>query len=97
MSYIHILSPCILGWGYNIPESLDVTRAAVETNYYPLWEYERGTYRLTHTVENPKPISEYTGLLKKFSHLDEKDLEELQRIVNKRFNRIKALTRMEIG
>ena len=97
MSYIHILSPCILGWGYNIPESLDVTRAAVETNYYPLWEYERGTYRLTHTIENPKPISAYTGLLKKFSHLDEKDLEELQRIVNKRFNRIKALTRMERG
>ncbi len=92
MSYIHILSPCILGWGYGISESLDVTRAAVETNYFPLWEYERGTYRLTQVVKEPKPISAYTGLLKKFSHLAEDDLAELQRIVDKRFNQIKALT-----
>jgi phenylglyoxylate dehydrogenase beta subunit len=95
MSYIHILSPCILGWGYNIPESLDVARAAVETNYFPLWEFERGEYRLTHVVDKPKPISEYTGLLKKFAHLDEKDVEELQRLVDKRFNQIKALTQLQ--
>ena len=97
MSYIHILSPCILGWGYGIPESLDVVRAAVQTNYFPLWEYERGEYRLTHAVEKPKPIAEYTKLLKKFAHLNEQDLDELQKIVNKRFNQIKALTRLERG
>lgn len=95
MSYIHILSPCILGWGYGISESLDVVRTAVETNYFPLWEYERGEYRLTHVVEKPKPITEYTKLLKKFAHLDQQELDELQKIVNKRFNHIRALTRME--
>lgn len=92
MSYIHILSPCILGWGYGIPASLDVCRAAVETNYYPLWEYERGEYRVTVDVDKPKPISEYTRLLKKFGHLEDEGLEELQRIVDKRFHRIKELT-----
>ena len=95
MSYIHLLSPCILGWGYAIPSSLEVCRAAVETNYFPLWECERGEYRLTHVVEKPKPISAYAGLLKKFAHLDEKDMEDLQRLVDQRFNHIKALTQLQ--
>lgn len=92
MSYIHILSPCILGWGYAIPASLDVCRAAVETNYYPLWEYERGQYRLTREVRNPKPIGHYVKLLKKFAHLDEEDLKSLQKMVDQRFQQLKALT-----
>jgi|WetSurSiteA1Bulk_404760.scaffolds.fasta_scaffold24529_2 phenylglyoxylate dehydrogenase beta subunit len=91
MSYIHILSPCILGWGYAIPTSLDVCRAAVETNYFPLWEYERGQYRITHDVRNPKPVGQYARLLKKFAHLGEEDLKDLQRVVDQRFQQIKAL------
>ena len=91
MSYIHLLSPCILGWGYGISMSLDICRAAVETNYFPLWEFERGTYRLTHPVEKPKPISDYLGLLKKFSHLDDSDKKEFQRVVDERFARLKSL------
>jgi len=70
MSYINgpLEVPCILGWGYAIRRSLflEVCRAAVETNYFPLWECERGEYRLTHEVDPPKPISEYTKLLRKF-------------------------------
>ena len=97
MSYIHILSPCILGWGYSIPASLDVCRAAVETNYYPLWECEQGTYRLTYEPKQQKPIAEYTRLLKKFGHLDAHDLEDLQRVVDKRFRQLKAFTRLEVG
>ncbi len=92
MSYIHILSPCILGWGYAIPASLDVCRAAVETNYFPLWEYERGQYRITHEVKNPKPVGHYAGLLKKFAHLNEEDLGALQKVVDERLRLLKALT-----
>jgi phenylglyoxylate dehydrogenase beta subunit len=95
MSYIHILSPCILGWGFGIPSSLDICRAAVETNYFPLWEYERGEYRLTHEVAKPRPILEYTKLLKKFAHLGEEDIADLQGLVDKRFYQIKALTEIK--
>jgi pyruvate/2-oxoacid:ferredoxin oxidoreductase beta subunit len=92
MSYIHILSPCILGWGYAIPASLDVCRTAVETNYFPLWEYERGEFRITHEVKNPKPVGLYAGLLKKFAHLNEEHLGALQKVVDERFRHLKALT-----
>jgi pyruvate/2-oxoacid:ferredoxin oxidoreductase beta subunit len=94
MSYIHLLSPCILGWGYGISMSMDISRAAVETNYFPLWEYERGEYRLTYPVKKPKPITDYIHLLKKFSHLDESDMNEFQRVVAERFEHLRALTRL---
>ena len=95
MSYIHLLSPCILGWGYGISMSMGVSRAAVETNYFPLWEYERGGYRLTYPVKKPKPVTEYTRLLKKFSHLDESDMKEFQKMVDQRFAHLEALTRLK--
>jgi phenylglyoxylate dehydrogenase beta subunit len=97
MSYIHILSPCILGWGYSIPASLDVCRAAVETNYFPLWEYENGQYRITHEVKDPKPVSHYVKMLKKFAHLGEEDLLQLQRAADRRFRQIKAFTGLNLS
>lgn len=96
MSYIHILSPCIPGWGIGISASIEVCRAAVETNYFPLWEYERGKYRFTYSAAKPKPIGEYLKMMKRFSHLNEENIEEFQKIVNQRFNQIKALTKLPL-
>ncbi len=50
---------------------------------------------MTYTVKKPKPISEYTRLLKKFAHLDESDLREFQKMVGQRFAHILALTRLK--
>ena len=94
MSYIHILSPCIPGWGIDISASIDVCRVAVETNYFPLWEYERGKYCFTYSVDKPKPIGEYIKMMRKFSHLNGKDIDEIQELVNRRFAHIKALTQL---
>jgi phenylglyoxylate dehydrogenase beta subunit len=94
MSYIHLLSPCIPGWGIDISASIDVCRAAVETNYFPLWEFERGRYRFTYSADKPNPIGEYIRMMRRFSHLDEKDIEEIQAVVNRRFALIKALTQL---
>jgi hypothetical protein len=45
-------------------------------------------------VEKPKPIDEYIKLMRKFSHLDEADIEEFQRVVEERFEQTKALAKM---
>lgn len=95
MAYIHLMSPCILGWGYPLAESLDVCRAMIDTNYFPLWEYERGKYSLTFQPTNVKPIWHYTKLVKKFSHLQGEDFEGLQRLVDSRFSRIEKLAKMD--
>ena len=94
MSYIHLLSPCIPGWGIEISVGIEVCRAAVETNYFPLWECERGKYRLTYFLDKPKPIRGFIKMMRRFSHLDEKDIEEIQELANRRFAQIKALTEL---
>lgn len=95
MSYIHLFTPCPTGWRAGTDAGIDICRMAVETNSFPLWEYERGTYRFTYTAERPKPMTEYLGLMRKYSHLGKEEIAEIQGLVNKRFNMIKSLTEIQ--
>jgi pyruvate/2-oxoacid:ferredoxin oxidoreductase beta subunit len=92
MAYIHLFSPCPTGWRAPLDMTVELSRMAVETNYFPLWEMEHGKYRLTYEVKNPKPIQEYTKLMGRFAHLTKPELESFQQAANERFDFIKSLT-----
>src|SRR4030042_382554 len=70
-SYIHVFSPCVMGWRYNSSLSIEVCRTAVRTNYFPLWEAENGKFRLTQETANPRPAQEFSRMTRKFPHLKE--------------------------
>jgi pyruvate/2-oxoacid:ferredoxin oxidoreductase beta subunit len=91
MSYIHLLTPCPPGWRAAMDSGIDISRLAVETNYFPLWECENGEFRLTQRVKKPEPIEEYTRLIGKFSHLTRDELGEFQKSVDTRYKQIKDL------
>ncbi|RLG76366.1 MAG: pyruvate synthase subunit beta [Thermoprotei archaeon] len=74
--FLHILSPCPRGWRYDPSMTMEVARIAVDTCYFPLWEYEKGTWRLTDRslaiAKNPqlkKPIEEFLKTQGRFKHL----------------------------
>ncbi len=94
MAYIHLFSPCPTGWRFDPSDDIRVSRMAVETNYFPLWEAESGKFRLTHQIANPKPVQEFTKLMGKFSHLREEDIAEVQKLVDSRFTMIQKLTEL---
>ena len=89
--YLHVFCPCLEGWKMAVDASVQVCRVAVRTNYFPLWEMEKGYYRITQTVNKPKPISEMTRLIGKFKHLDDESLGILQNQVNRRFSLLQAV------
>ncbi len=89
--YIHVFSPCPVGWRIDSNMTIEVCRTAVRTNYFPLWEAEDGKPRLTVEVASPKPIIEFTKLMRKFSHLKEDGLAELQKLVDERYALVKKL------
>ncbi len=89
--YLHVFSPCPVGWRINSNMSIEVCRNAVRTNYFPLWEAEDGKPRLTLEVANPKPVVELTKLMRKFSHYKEEDMANLQKAVDERYALIKSL------
>jgi phenylglyoxylate dehydrogenase beta subunit len=94
MAYIHVLTPCPTGWRSSTEEALQVSRVAVETNYFPLWEAEYGQIRLTHMEPYPKPIQEFTKLMGRFAHLSAEGINDLQVQVDQKYNLIKGLTKI---
>ena len=91
MAYIHLYSPCPTGWRSPLDSAIEISRLAVETNFFPLWEAEHGKIRVTKEIANPKPVSELIGLMGRFSHLTEGDVENLQQLVDSKFAHIKGL------
>ena len=96
LRYIHLLAPCPTGWRHASDLAIELGRAAVETNYFPLWEAEHGRFRITHQVEHPRPIKEFTQLQGRFKHLKKDRLARMQEIVNDRFNQLMGLTKLTI-
>ena len=91
LAYIHLFSPCPTGWRAPMDSAITISRLAVETNYFPLWEAEHGKLRLTKEILNPKPVHELARQMGKFSHLRGDELEQLQDSVNHRFDMIKSI------
>jgi phenylglyoxylate dehydrogenase beta subunit len=93
--YIHIFSPCYTGWRAPENSSLEISRMAVETNYFPLWECENGEYRLNYVPKNPLPVEEFTKTMGRFGHLTEEDTAAFQKMVDDRFHLIESLTHLK--
>jgi pyruvate/2-oxoacid:ferredoxin oxidoreductase beta subunit len=91
MVYIHLFTPCPVGWRASEENSIDLCRTAVETNHFPLWEAEKGVFKFTHEVKNPKSIQEFTKLSNRFTHLTEKELSVLQKAADSRYALIQKL------
>ena len=90
-AYLHVFCPCVVGWKIPVDSSVQVCRDAVRTNYFPLWEVEDGSYRITQPVKDPKPVGELTKTLGKFKHLRDEELAILQGQVDHRFKVLQAL------
>ena len=88
--FIHLLSACPTGW--RMPEnlSIEVMRLAVLSNIFPLYEVENSEiYRQTVIPDDIIPVEVYIHLQGRFGHLTDEDIEEYQRMVDKRFERLK--------
>jgi pyruvate/2-oxoacid:ferredoxin oxidoreductase beta subunit len=90
-AYIHVFCPCPVGWRLASDASIKVCRAAVRSNYFPLWEMEDNKFRFTFKVENPQPIKEFISLVGKYSHFTEADIARFQEVVNQRYDTLTAL------
>lgn len=91
LSYIHIFSPCPTGWRFPADKTIEVARAAVETDFFPLWEAEGGKFRITHSVERPRPVEHYLRMVGKYRHLVQPEIDKIQEQVSERLRRLKVL------
>jgi len=91
LAYLHVLNPCLTGWGIKPELSIEVSRMSVETNFFPLFEVIDGKFIINKEFKNPKPVKEYLKYMKKFQHLSDDEIAEIQELVDKKWNRLKRL------
>jgi 2-oxoisovalerate ferredoxin oxidoreductase beta subunit len=80
--FIHAFSPCAPGWRVDTSKTVEVARLATQTNMFPLFEVEKGKYRLTKTIKERKPVSEYLKAQGRFKRLSKEMADRIQSMVD---------------
>ena len=67
-SFIAALSPCWRGWRFRSEDTIEIAKLAVETNFWPLFEVDKGVWKLNGPQREPKPIEEFLRPQGRFAH-----------------------------
>ena len=90
--FMNIISPCNRGWRSRTDDSIMLSRLAVETCYWPLYEIEDGVTKITFTPKEKKPIVEFLKTQGRFKHLfkpeNEWVIKKFQEDVDKEWERL---------
>ncbi len=84
--FINIIAPCNRGWRTRTDDAIQMSRLAVETCHWPLFEIDGGSTRITFTPKEKKPLTEFLKPQGRFKHMfapgNEWMLEEAQKQVD---------------
>jgi pyruvate/2-oxoacid:ferredoxin oxidoreductase beta subunit len=86
--FIHLLSPCPPGWRIPSELPIKISRLAVLTRVFPLYEIENGEKYMINVNPEPRPVQEYLKLQGRFSHLADSDIEVIQENVERAWKRL---------
>jgi pyruvate/2-oxoacid:ferredoxin oxidoreductase beta subunit len=86
--FIHILIPCPPGWRFQSDLTIRLSRLAVETRAFPLYEVDRGIRYQLNPMPTKIPVKEYVRLQGRFSHLTEKQIEAIQKEIDTRWEEL---------
>ena len=90
--FIHVLSPCPPGWKSEASDSIKLSRLAVQSKVFPLYEIEHGE-KVTINVwpkDGGVPVSEYLRLQGRFRHLSDENIAAIQAEVDRNWERLVA-------
>jgi pyruvate ferredoxin oxidoreductase beta subunit len=85
-AYLHLYAPCPTGWRLAPELSVDISRLAVQTKVFPLYEVIDGQYVMSRKIKKAKPVAEYLKLQGRFRHLDKKTIEVIQQRVDQEYD-----------
>ena len=67
--YMHVHVPCPLGWGSSPAKTIEVSRLAVESGLFPLFEAEYGEVARATPIRRRVPVTDYLRQQSRFAHL----------------------------
>ncbi len=97
LAYGKLLSACPLNWKSKDEDGRDIVELAVNSNFFPLYEVERGITTITYDPEakgKKVPVTDWLGTMGKTRHLlkpEYKELvEDIDQEIDRRWQRLKA-------
>jgi len=98
-AFLHVFAPCPRGWRSDPSKSIELSRLAIETCVFPLWEAVNGEYQLSTpskvmalAPQKKKPVKEYLQVQGRFRHLftpqNEKVIDEIQRHTDEKWKQL---------
>ena len=94
-AFLNILSPCPRGWRFPSEDTIKMTKLAVQTNFWPLYEVENGKWKLNYKPKERLPITEWMEPQGRYKHLltpENKHLvEEIQQEIDENWERLLIL------
>lgn len=107
-AFLHVFAPCPRGWRSDPAKSIELSRLAVETCIFPLWEAVNGEYQLSTpskvlalAPQKKKSVKEYLQVQGRFKHLFspkyEEMVDEIQQQTDKRWQRFLRKCGVESG
>ncbi|MDW5563394.1 MAG: thiamine pyrophosphate-dependent enzyme [Methanomassiliicoccus sp.] len=103
-AFLNVISPCPRGWRYDSALTIDMSKLAVETCLWPLYEYDNGKWRITAESKRiaegkaeKRPIMDWLKSQGRFKHLmDPKHsalVEEIQANVDRKWDELIRLSK----
>lgn len=93
-AFLNVLSPCPRGWRYPAEDLAVITKLAVDTCVWPMFEVIEGEYHLTYEPKQKLPVSEFMKVQGRFKHCFQKGnewiLEEAQAWVDQKWEKLLA-------
>jgi pyruvate ferredoxin oxidoreductase beta subunit len=93
--FMNILSPCNRGWRSQTNDAITLSKLAVNSCYWPLYEIEDGLTKITFTPKDKLPVADFMKPQGRFKHLfapeNEWLLKQVQVEVDREWEKLKKL------
>lgn len=90
--FLNVISPCNRGWRSRTDDAILLSRLAVDTCYWPLYEIENGVTKITVTPKEKKPLVDFLKPQGRFKHMfapgNEWMLTQAQEAIDKQWERL---------
>jgi pyruvate ferredoxin oxidoreductase beta subunit len=95
-AFINVLAPCPRGWRYNSDQTIEVSRLAFRTKFWPLFEIQDGIWSMKEIREKDLlPIEEFLKVQGRFKHLFKPEnkalIQQLQSEVDEYYEYLKSM------
>jgi len=87
---IHIMAPCPTGWGHDTAKTIEIAKMALDCGMWQLMEYVNDEVKVNYIPKELKDVAPYLKCQKRFKHLKDEDIAEIQALRDREWNRLMA-------